>query len=103
MSSDKLSLFVKLNDSKVVSSEDNMLLSGFNSKAVKVWRKKNVEAQTEIVLHIKVLQLAHVHDENSEHIWNNLETMHCSHGLVLCLTLHHHFLTMHKRAKSAND
>jgi gag-polypeptide of LTR copia-type/Zinc knuckle len=74
-----------------------MLLSGSNLKAMKAWRKKNAEAQAEIVLHIEVSQLAHVCDENSKDIWNNLETMHCSCGLASHLTLHHHFLTMHKR------
>jgi hypothetical protein len=43
-----------------------MPLSGSNPKAVKAWRKKNAEAQAEIVLHVEVSQLAHVCDENSE-------------------------------------
>ena len=74
-----------------------MPLSGPNSRAVKAWRKKNAEAQAEIVLHVEVSQLAHVRDENSEDIWNNLETMHRSRGLASRLALRRRFLTMRKR------
>jgi hypothetical protein len=101
MSADKSS-FAKLSDSnyaewnvfvhtmlirkglwEVMSGEDSMPLSGPNSKPVKTWKKKNAEAQAEIVLHVEVSQLPHVRDENAGDVWNNLKTMHLSHGLAL--------------------
>ena len=63
-----------------------------NSKAVKDFMRKKAEAHAEIILHVEIPQLSHVHDHDPAVIWINLENVHCAHGfathLMLCRTFH---------------
>jgi len=67
-----------------------------NSKAVKDFMKRSAEAHAEIILHIEVLQLAHVCDPDPTSIWSTLETIHCTRGFATHLMLRRKFLTLRK-------
>ena len=58
-----------------------------NTKAVKSWQKKQRLAQAEIILHVEPSQLPHTCFDNLKDIWDNLETVHRSHGFATCLPL----------------
>ena len=62
------------------------------SKKVKEFYHKQSEARAKIILHVTPSQLAHCHDMDPMIIWNNLITIHSSHGhstiIALCCCFH---------------
>ena len=73
-------------------------------KKVRDFYHKQLEACAEIVLCVTPSQLAHCHDPNLMTIWNNLITIHSSHGcstiIALCCCFHHLCLE-HSKTMSA--
>ena len=68
-----------------------------NHKAVRAFVKKQQLAGTKIILSIEVSQLPHTHHDDPKVIWDSLEKVHHARGFATCLSLHRHFLYMHKQ------
>ena len=61
------------------------------SKKVQEFYRKQAEAHAEIILHVTLSQLAHCHNADPMIIWNDLATIHSSHGHSTIIALHCHF------------
>ncbi len=71
-------------------------LTGPNSKGVKEWDRKSAKACAEMILAVKVDQLAHMTAPTAVEVWTELERVHCSRGFATTMTLRRKFMTMRK-------
>jgi hypothetical protein len=71
----------------IVDGTEEEPQSGPNSKATKVYHQKCRHAHAKIILAIELLQLPHTCDQDPAIIWDNLNKIHCAHGLSTLLTM----------------
>src|SRR5882724_8863900 len=68
-----------------------------NYKTVKTFVKKQQLARAKIILSIEASQLPHTCHNDPKVIWDSLQKVHQACGFATCLSLHCHFLYMHKQ------
>jgi len=81
----------------VVDSSLTCQVSSPNHKAVRAFVKKQQLTCAKLILSVKVSQLPHTHYDNPKAIWDGLQKVHQACGFATHLSLHCHFLNMHKQ------
>lgn len=87
---------------EVVSGEETRPSGGDHTKTVRAFVKKQKLACSKIILHVETSQLAHTRFEDPKEIWDNLESIHRSHGFSTRLALREKFLFSKMGEKTVN-
>jgi gag-polypeptide of LTR copia-type/Domain of unknown function (DUF4219)/Zinc knuckle len=79
---------------EIVDGSEPMPTGHANSKAVRTFRRRQAEAIAEITLHVEVLQLSFIRDEDPAVVWTELAAIHQARGIATRLTLRRRFLRL---------
>ena len=85
----------------VIDGSESCPAGSDNSKAVRVFIKKQQLSHAKIILHVDKSQLAHTRYDNPKDIWDSLEQVHRARGFATRLALRRQFLYMTKRSDQA--
>jgi hypothetical protein len=80
----------------IIDGSEVQLPGSPSSKLVRIFVKKQLLAQSEIILGVEPYQIPHLHEDDPIISWENLHQVHIARGFTSCLTLRCCFLTMKK-------
>ena len=89
-------LLVKKNLWDVIEGTKTLPARSLNMKPVQAFCRKQAEALAEITLHVEVLQLSFIQDNNPAVIWDVLTAVHQARSMATHLALHCRFLHLQK-------